>query len=183
MSDDSTDRARNRPGETEMTDSTKALTEGGSIEDFEQSDGGEIPAVDAATPTVVVETSSRSWQGSPREFYALREALNAITFAGSPESDEEKDLEAVYEDRNLLACAVAELLPAGLAGWTPAPDTDGDEWAIVWIETPSGQMSWHVPRELAERLVPRNDDYEWDGHDRDEKNDRLADWAEQGCPY
>lgn len=153
------------------------------MSDRDYATDGAIDEFDSTEDTVEIGIGQRRWSGSPREFYELREALNGITFEGSPESDEEKDLEAVYEDRNLLACAVAELLPAGLAGWTPAPDTDGDEWAIVWIETPSGQMSWHVPREFAEDLTARNDDYEYDGHDREAKNGRLADWASRGCPY
>jgi hypothetical protein len=97
---------------------------------------------------------------------------------------DEKTLDEVYEDRNILACALAELhAQRSMGGWTPAPDVSGEEWAIVWIETPQGQASWHVPRALAERIVTRNDGYEYDGHDRDVKNDRLAEWAAAGAPY
>lgn len=94
-----------------------------------------------------------------------------------------KQIDDVYRDRNLLACAIANMLDYPMAGWTPAPDTDSDGWAIVWAETPMGQVSWHVPRDLAESLVTRCDDYDYDGHDREEKNDRLASWAEEGCWY
>jgi len=93
-----------------------------------------------------------------------------------------KTTDDVYRDRNLLACALAAEIGWPMAGWTPAPDGDGDEWAVVWVETPMGQVSWHVPRDLAESLVRRNDDYEYDGHSREIKNDRLAAWAEDGCP-
>ena len=91
----------------------------------------------------------------------------------------EKDIDEVYRDRNLLACALAESTQIG--GWTP-DDENGDEWAIVFVETPHGQLSWHVPREMAESLVLRADWYEHDGHDRRIKNDRLASWTEEGCP-
>lgn len=92
---------------------------------------------------------------------------------------EEKALDDVYRDRNLLACALSELV---MGGWTPAEE-DPDEWAIVWIETPMGQMSWHVPREMAESLATRDDSYDYDGHSRAVKNDRLASWADEGCRY
>lgn len=98
-------------------------------------------------------------------------------------SDDEKSIDEVFEDRNLLACAVVEAAPPGMGGWTPAPDADGDEWAIVWLETSSGQVSWHVQRSLAEDLTARNDDYDYDGHSRAAKNDRLTDWVLRGCPY
>lgn len=90
----------------------------------------------------------------------------------------EKGLDEVYEDRNLLACALAE--STNLGGWTPAEEDPGN-WAIVFVETPHGQISWHVPRDLAEKLVSRDDGYEFDGHDREMKNDRLASWTEDGC--
>lgn len=93
---------------------------------------------------------------------------------------EQKAIDEVYRDRNLLACAVAEL--AGIGGWTPAEE-DPEEWAIVFAETPMGQVSWHVPREMAESLVRRARSYEYDGHSRDVKNDRMASWVEEGCPY
>lgn len=92
----------------------------------------------------------------------------------------EKELEDVYEDRNLLACALAQATDAP-AGWKPDSESP-DEWAIVWIETPSGQVSWHVPAELAWDIAPPQQDAEYDGYDCDEKNQRLVKWAMRGCP-
>jgi|AntRauMinimDraft_4_1070384.scaffolds.fasta_scaffold00256_23 hypothetical protein len=90
-----------------------------------------------------------------------------------------KELDKVYDDRNLLACALAEATHAP-SGWKPTDDAD-NEWAIVWIETPIGQVSWHVPREMVDRLDLRKRDSTYDGYDRDIKNDRLASWTKQGC--
>jgi len=92
---------------------------------------------------------------------------------------DEEAIDEVYRDRNLLACALAQATHAP-SGWKPAPDA-GDEWVIVWIETPMGQVSWHVPRDMAESLAPPRRDAEYSGYDRDQKNDVLASWADEGC--
>lgn len=91
----------------------------------------------------------------------------------------EKEIGEVYEDRNLLACALAQATYAP-SGWKPDPESP-DEWAIVWIETPVGQMSWHVPREMAESLLGPKRDSKYHGYDRETKNDRLASWTKRGC--
>lgn len=95
------------------------------------------------------------------------------------DTDDGKEIDEVYEDRNLLACALAQATHAP-AGWKPDPESP-DEWAIVWIETPKGQVSWHARRDLVMSLnVPRGD-AEYDGYDRETKNDRLASWTAEGC--
>jgi len=94
---------------------------------------------------------------------------------------DQKPIDDVYEDRNLLACALAQTTGAP-SGWKPAPDAD-DDWAIIWIETPMGQVSWHVPREMAEGLGPPKRDSDYGGYGREEKNDRLAAWAKEGGWY
>ncbi len=94
-------------------------------------------------------------------------------------NETQKEIDEVYDDRNLLACALAQATQAP-AGWKPDPENE-EEWAIVWIETPVGQVSWHVPREMAEDLAPPRRDSEYDGYDREVKNDRLASWADKGC--
>ena len=93
---------------------------------------------------------------------------------------DEKPIDDVYEDRNLLACALAQATHAP-SGWKPDPESP-EEWAIVWIETPTGQVSRHVPREMAEDLAGPQRESEYNGYDREIKNDRLAQWAERGCP-
>lgn len=91
----------------------------------------------------------------------------------------EKDLDGVYEDRNLLACALAQATDAP-SGWKPDEESP-DEWAIVWIETPKGQVSWHVPQEMAAFYVSPLAHSEYDGYDRTEKNERLQEWCLVGC--
>lgn len=84
----------------------------------------------------------------------------------------EKDLEEVYEDRNLLAVAFAKLSPYR-AGWQPDPGSP-EKWAIVWVAPPGvDQMGWHVPRRTVEALELPRERLEYDGHTRDQKNNRL----------
>ena len=92
---------------------------------------------------------------------------------------DEKSVDEVYRDRNLLACALAQATHAP-SGWKP-DERFPEQWAIVWIETPMGQVSWHVPRDMAESLAPPRRDAEYSGYDREQKNDVLASWADEGC--
>lgn len=101
-----------------------------------------------------------------------------------------KTLGEVYEDRNALAVAFAELAlayrrkltengdygPQFRACWTPdqGDDADASEWAIIYVWLPTGQVSWHVPRDLAESSTLPRKHAAWDGHDRAKKNQRLC---------
>lgn len=94
-------------------------------------------------------------------------------------TDTEKDIDDVYRDRNILACAFAHAVDAP-SGWRPDPESP-EEWAIVWVAAPLGQVSWHVPHDMAEKIGPLRYDVEYDGHDRWTKNQRLARWCFDGC--
>jgi len=102
---------------------------------------------------------------------------------------EEKTINEVYQDRNALAvgfCELARYLHLERPGsskfracWKPddGDDADADEWAILYAWTPEGQVSWHVPRDLAEESNLPQKNVEWDGHTREEKNERLLSTA------
>lgn len=103
---------------------------------------------------------------------------------GQESRGEAKSISEVYQDRNRLAAAFAMLAhrvggSSCAGGWQPpaAEDADADEWAVCWARLPTGQVSWHVPRSLVEATALVRERLEWDGHDRDEKNDRLLDYA------
>ena len=85
-------------------------------------------------------------------------------------------LNAAYRERSAL---VAGLIRVGgfRAEVVMAPDTEG--WWIVYVETPAGQLSWHIapddmdlfsdwPVAFGSRPSP------WDGHTTEEKYERLA---------
>jgi hypothetical protein len=71
-------------------------------------------------------------------------------------------------------------LVAHLAACHPAQWADeGSDWPIVYVQTPAGQMSWHIARtdqDLFEHVRPIGDGTapQWDGHTTEVKYARLA---------
>lgn len=86
-----------------------------------------------------------------------------------------KDKHGAYAERNLLVAALSKLFPAHLErttieGWDP-------EWEqCVYIELPTGQVSWHlkVGEEANFAHLQWREGPSWDGHDTPEKYRRLA---------
>lgn len=80
-----------------------------------------------------------------------------------------------YTERNRMVAVLSALWPASIeddAGEQSSPD-----WPVVIIDSPAGQLSWHVHvREIhLFRHLPRRAGRKWDGHSTDEKNRRLHD--------
>ncbi len=46
-------------------------------------------------------------------------------------------------------------------------DPGEPEWPVVYIELPTGQVTWHMPQHS----------HEWDGHDTQEKYRRVRDYV------
>lgn len=99
----------------------------------------------------------------------------------------EKSIGEVYEDRHAVAFALqaaivegyAEVLddPTELVGWY-----EHDEWAVIYCFLPNGTdrlASWHLrPEDVPDWLGEPDDPSEvFDGHTRDEKNERLYEYA------
>lgn len=111
---------------------------------------------------------------------------------GQDTRGEAKTLAEAYQDRNRLAIAFASLAETAgelygyapkfdledyAGGWhapTDADDADADEWAVVWATLPTGQVSWHVPRHLVAASSLPEAPLEFDGHNREVKNNRLV---------
>jgi len=75
---------------------------------------------------------------------------------------ERKDKNDVYRDRNLLAlgfiAAYAEVRALPRVGWWPdTDDVNGEEWAVVWADLPTGQVGWHIRREDVPDGLPKRD--------------------------
>lgn len=92
----------------------------------------------------------------------------------------EKRLEAAtaerngaYRERAQLVAHLASLYPSQIA----YTDPDAPDWAVVTVETPAGQLSWHIaPKDmdLFEHVERQNGlVLSWDGHTTEQKYERL----------
>ena len=89
-------------------------------------------------------------------------------------------LDGAYNERNRLVAFMARLFPSGLKK-TDIPGWDEAWHGCVYIDLPTGQASWHFhDREahLFDGLPPYSG--EWDGHNTDEKYERIARAALEG---
>ena len=82
----------------------------------------------------------------------------------------------VYTERNRLVTALAWVGGYPLS-WADAPDAEG--YVIVYLESPAGQLSWHMKAEEATHLLPLSGANKapagiWDGHTTEKKYERLA---------
>jgi|GEM_PF-2435163 len=79
----------------------------------------------------------------------------------------------VYRERAHLVANLASRYPAVIA------TTDEPDWPVIYIDTPTGQLSWHLAvadLDLFDHVtrVPASDPRaRWDGHTTAEKYDRL----------
>jgi hypothetical protein len=88
------------------------------------------------------------------------------------------DSSAVYAERGQCVLALARAakalgFPAGFA----IDPQEGPDWPVLYIDLPSGQVSWHLTaaeREAASDIGPYRGT--WDGHSTEEKYKRLAAW-------
>lgn len=82
-------------------------------------------------------------------------------------------LNAAYRERAHLVALLAALYPSHIGYTDPAEPG----WAVVTIETPAGQLSWHIaPGDLPlfEHVQPTSRiSRGWDGHTTDEKYERV----------
>lgn len=92
-----------------------------------------------------------------------------------------KTREELYRERNAMWLA---LVRAGVTVGAQVYLTDtGDGWPVAGAFLPTGQVGAHVPRELVDEHVswlPERP-VEWDGHDYEDRIDRLLDYAGD-CP-
>jgi hypothetical protein len=76
----------------------------------------------------------------------------------------------VYRERAELVALLASRFPSVI--WRNDADPD---WPIIYIETPEGQLSWHLnftDMDLFDH-VPRVNTNQWDGHSTAEKYRRV----------
>ncbi|WP_202237015.1 hypothetical protein [Actinacidiphila reveromycinica] len=95
---------------------------------------------------------------------ATRSARARVEEAGA-------QLIAVYRERAHLVAHLAAILPS-----TMADDPSDPDWRIVYLDTPSGQWSWHIAQRDLDLFAHVPDgEATWDGHTTDEKYQRVRD--------
>lgn len=84
-------------------------------------------------------------------------------------------LDAAYRERAELVVYLTRCYPAVLSESDPA----APGWFVVYLDTPQGQMSWHIaPGDLGlfnhvRVVAPDDPRAQWDGHSAEEKYLRL----------
>jgi NTP pyrophosphatase (non-canonical NTP hydrolase) len=91
--------------------------------------------------------------------------------------------DAVYKERDQCVALIARMaLGLGYRVWLgqhPNADWEDDWRTIVFIDLPTGQVSWHIhdsEREWFLRDLHYNSDLIWDGHDTAEKYHRVLEY-------
>lgn len=104
------------------------------------------------------------------------EGIAAALVAAQAERDEARDeRDKAYTERAALVAYLTAVYPSEI---TPA-ESDSGAWNLVFVATPSGQMSWHLHEddvvEWFQHLanLPETG-VTWDGHTTPEKYKRLA---------
>jgi len=87
----------------------------------------------------------------------------------------ESSPDEAYLDRNLAVQVMAKM--ALQLGCRVGVREREEEWPILYIDLPTGQVSWHIPKD---ELIPGLPDFpdSWDGHDLKTKRKRLIDFVE-----
>jgi hypothetical protein len=83
----------------------------------------------------------------------------------------EQELRSVYRERAHLVAHLASLYPHSFAH----TDSSTPGWPVATVETPVGQLSWHIAPEDTDVFpnAPTTNGLPWDGHSTEEKYARL----------
>lgn len=105
-----------------------------------------------------------------------------MSYQEEPGRDYRAERDAAYRERNqVVAGLAAMILKSGGRAWLadhqnkPGEDWDPEWKTIVFIEGPTGQMSWHLHDSDVALFdgLPRSANA-WDGHSTAEKYSRVA---------
>lgn len=89
----------------------------------------------------------------------------------------EDEIRALYTERAKCVIGIARAAKALLLTVGFATDASEPEWPVLYIDLPTGQVSWHLSRsdrELALDIGEYPGTY--DGHSTELKYKRLMDW-------
>lgn len=87
-----------------------------------------------------------------------------------------------YRERNMIVAALSRLYPSYLAKHPDSDESWERDWmTIVFVETPEGQLSWHMHDSDVPLFAHLQwDANRWDGHSTDEKYARLEKLRAEG---
>jgi len=91
-----------------------------------------------------------------------------------------EQMDAVYAERNKVVALLAHLVMKSGFKVGVRPDMkEGPGWHVLYIDTPTGQLSWHFTENELPLLkgVPLYE-LEWDKHTTEEKYERMRRWVE-----
>lgn len=103
---------------------------------------------------------------------AIVKGPDAMTANTIDENSPEAQVNRAYWERNQLVAYLSKCYPIYLG-----IDPDEPDWPVVYIETPAGQLSWHVNKGEAAFYfdhLRKDIAMQWDGHTSEEKYERLA---------
>jgi hypothetical protein len=99
--------------------------------------------------------------------------MKTFKIEGNDISDGYHTFDELYEHRCLLFVNLCLTVPKKCA-WKIDASFGG--WLCLYLETPHGQISYHIPetmRRYIEGRIMRDDNYKWDGHNSVDVVDRL----------
>lgn len=117
-------------------------------------------------------------------YTTLRKALDSVSMCASKGqtcgAENSNAIEAVYKERAQCVAALARLAQALGHAVGFSEDDERTGWPVLYIELPTGQVSWHFTASDRAEFAPDIQDnprLRWDGHSTPEKYARLATWT------
>jgi hypothetical protein len=88
-------------------------------------------------------------------------------------------LRNVYAERNRLAQALAKMSMEMEYNVGIKDDKEDKDYVILYIDLPTGQVSWHIPKK---ELIGKFPEYNgnWDSHDTKSKIERVVEYIKRG---
>ena len=112
-----------------------------------------------------------------------------MSYQEEPGRDYRAERDAAYTERNKVVAGLAAMvIKAGGRAWlADHQDKPGEDWdpewrTVVFIDGPTGQLSWHLHDSdvMHFLFLPRGEN-RWDGHTSEEKYARIARLAKTQC--
>lgn len=110
-------------------------------------------------------------------FRILNDIAQLIAEQHSRIRELEVQKDGAYSERNQLVAALSKLFPSWME-WHSEEDTSWDnDWRnIIFIELPTGQVSWHIHDSEVSHFqhLTKKVGSSWDGHTTEEKYNRVS---------